>query len=125
MKQYSLDNVKQAFQSWRALRSGRCATPDYLKERTISLLKRHSRQEICEELKINHRALNSWQEAYQENNNDGFINLPLEPEYASSSTPAIVLKIRTPLGMECELSGDFDIGFITQMISSLHIGGAQ
>lgn len=125
MQQYSLDNVKQAFQSWRALRSGRCATPDYLKERAVSLLKRHSKQDICEELNINHRALKSWQEALQHESADGFVSLPIEPELTPPLSPAVVLKIRTPRGLECELSGDIEPGFIAQMISSLHNGGIQ
>lgn len=125
MKQYPLDNVKQAFLSWRALRSGRCSTPDYLKERAISLLSRHTRKEICEALKINHRALKSWQAELQQEDANAFISLPVDPVLAVSSAADVVLKIKTPSGLECELSGDVNADFIAQTISALHAGGPQ
>lgn len=118
MKQYTLQAVKEAFQSWRALRSGKTPTPDYLKERVLTLIDQYPKQVICKELQINHRALKSWQEELVQGNE--FITLP---EDTDNSKAPLSIKIRTPQGLECELSGSIKPSYLAALIKSMNTGG--
>jgi len=127
MKQHNLQIIKEEFESWRESRPGiKSPTPDYLKSRALSLVGQYKKQDICRALNINHRALKSWEREISKEDNS-FVTLPPTESSSvdlSSNASPLSIKIRTPQGFECDLSGTIQPIYLAQLLEALSERGA-
>lgn len=116
----NINQAAQSFAQWRANRSQRSHTPAHLKELAIGLVDHYPVSEICERLNINSRSIKSWGEQSQ-GPRQAFVTLDDKPE--SSIAPgggSVELKLLTPNGIECHLSGDLTAPLIASLLRVIH-----
>ena len=120
----TLESVKLAFQHWRASRVGqREHTPASLRKRALTLQGKHTKQEICVALGINHRAFKSWADIPPETH-DSFVTLPTEM-ITTDPTSEILVRLKAVNGSECELSGQLRISDLIQIMNTFTAGGVS
>lgn len=121
----NIDQVTQAFTEWRANRKKRSHTPAHLRALAIGLVDHYPVALICERLNINARSIKSWSELTSAQE-EAFVTLPEDTLLPSAPVEQDVqLKIVTPSGIECHLSGNLQAPFIASLLRSVREEAVQ
>ena len=123
MSEISIEEVALAFTEWRNQRKTRGTTPENLKSMAISLLPKHSINEICKRLSVNSSMLKAW---------GGLKNIDTVPaakdfvtithEEVTSNQNEMVLSLNIPNGIQCQLTGALEPVFVAKLLQFLQGG---
>jgi len=126
MSEITIEEAAAEFARWRSQRKGLTSTPESLKVMAASLLASYPLTEICKRLALNSTALRNWAGLKKLNkqsfSSDEFVTLnPISHTHVPQNNE-ISLKLSTPGGIDCKLTGTLEPSFIAKLLKDIHLG---
>lgn len=96
----TLKKAAEAFERWHTENKRRSHVEEPLRDLAVSLLEKHSPQEISKALGISRTSLRNWQRAKLSSKSPAFIDLPIAELNSSTHINANTLTVKLPYGIE-------------------------